>query len=91
MQTRAIITATIGNVIEFYDFLVYGLSAVPISRAFFPVPFISVPKSAGGRRPSFLGNFLMVLCTVLTLQATLFAADGVFRGETVRPSGAGDR
>ena len=36
MQRRTIIAATIGNVLEIYDFLAYAIFAVPISRAFFP-------------------------------------------------------
>lgn len=36
VQPRAIIAATIGNALEFYDFLIYGLFAVQIGRAFFP-------------------------------------------------------
>jgi len=33
---RAIVAATIGNALEFYDFLIYALFAVQIGRAFFP-------------------------------------------------------
>lgn len=33
---RAIIAATVGNALEFYDFFIYGLFAVQIGRAFFP-------------------------------------------------------
>lgn len=33
---RAIVGATIGNAIEFYDFLVYSIFAIQIGRAFFP-------------------------------------------------------
>ncbi|MEN9682525.1 MAG: hypothetical protein RLZZ427_276 [Pseudomonadota bacterium] len=33
---RAIIGATIGNAIEFYDFLVYSIFAIQIGQAFFP-------------------------------------------------------
>ena len=33
---RAIIAATIGNALEFYDFLIYALFAVQIGRTFFP-------------------------------------------------------
>lgn len=36
VRPRAIIAATIGNALEFYDFLIYGLFAVQIGRAFFP-------------------------------------------------------
>lgn len=35
-QSRAIIAATIGNALEFYDFFIYGLFAIQIGRAFFP-------------------------------------------------------
>jgi len=36
VEPRAIVAATIGNALEFYDFLIYGLFAVQIGRAFFP-------------------------------------------------------
>ncbi|SDV47190.1 MFS transporter [Chitinasiproducens palmae] len=35
-QRRTIIAATVGNVLEIYDFLAFAIFAVPISRAFFP-------------------------------------------------------
>lgn len=35
-RPRAIIAATVGNALEFYDFFIYGLFAVQIGRAFFP-------------------------------------------------------
>jgi MFS transporter, MHS family, proline/betaine transporter len=35
--TRVIIAATIGNVLEWFDFLVYGFFAVTIAEVFFPV------------------------------------------------------
>lgn len=34
---KAIVAATIGNLLEIYDFIAYGIFAVPISKAFFPV------------------------------------------------------
>ena len=33
---RAIAAATIGNALEFYDFLTYAFFAIQIGRAFFP-------------------------------------------------------
>jgi MFS family permease len=33
---RAVTAATIGNALEFYDFLTYAFFAIPIGRAFFP-------------------------------------------------------
>ena len=33
---RVIVAATIGNVLEWFDFLVYGFFAVPIAEVFFP-------------------------------------------------------
>lgn len=33
---KAIVAATIGNLLEIYDFIAYGIFAVPISKAFFP-------------------------------------------------------
>ena len=33
---RAVVAATIGNMLEWYDFIVYAAFAVPISRAYFP-------------------------------------------------------
>ncbi|WP_025097597.1 MFS transporter [Burkholderia sp. A1] len=35
-QRRTIVAATIGNVLEIYDFLAFAIFAVPISKAFFP-------------------------------------------------------
>lgn len=35
-QRRAVIAATIGNVLEIYDFIIFGIFAVAISRTFFP-------------------------------------------------------
>ncbi|MDR3518377.1 MAG: MFS transporter [Azospirillaceae bacterium] len=34
--TKAIAAATVGNLLEIYDFIAYGMFAVPISMAFFP-------------------------------------------------------
>lgn len=33
---RAVAAASIGNILEIYDFIAYGIFAVPISRTFFP-------------------------------------------------------
>lgn len=33
---RAAVAATIGNMLEWYDFTIYAAFAVPISKAFFP-------------------------------------------------------
>jgi MHS family proline/betaine transporter-like MFS transporter len=35
-QRRTVIAATIGNVLEIYDFIIFAIFAVPISKAFFP-------------------------------------------------------
>ncbi|EJN08360.1 MFS transporter [Herbaspirillum sp. YR522] len=35
-QRRAVIAATIGNVLEIYDFIIFGIFAVAISKTFFP-------------------------------------------------------
>src|SRR5215470_13592667 len=35
-RRRLIVAATIGNVFEWFDFVVYGFFAVPIAEAFFP-------------------------------------------------------
>src|SRR5260370_31523777 len=35
-MTRLIVAATIGNVFEWFDFVVYGFFAVPIAQVFFP-------------------------------------------------------
>jgi MHS family proline/betaine transporter-like MFS transporter len=35
-MTRVIVAASIGNMLEWYDFIVYAIFAVPISHAFFP-------------------------------------------------------
>jgi MHS family proline/betaine transporter-like MFS transporter len=36
MSAKAIAAATVGNLLEIYDFIAYGMFAVPISKAFFP-------------------------------------------------------
>ncbi len=36
VRPRAIVAATVGNALEFYDFFIYGLFAVQIGEAFFP-------------------------------------------------------
>lgn len=36
VQRRTVVAATIGNVLEIYDFLAFAIFAVPISKAFFP-------------------------------------------------------
>src|SRR4051812_30707352 len=33
---KAIVAATIGNALEFYDFITYGFFSIQIGRAFFP-------------------------------------------------------
>ena len=33
---RAVIAATVGNMLEWYDFTIYAAFAVPISKSFFP-------------------------------------------------------
>lgn len=35
-MTRVIVAASIGNMLEWYDFIVYAVFAIPISHAFFP-------------------------------------------------------
>lgn len=47
-QRRAILAATIGNGIEFYDFLAYAFFAIQIGKTFFPFrddPFLSLMAS----------------------------------------------
>jgi MFS family permease len=34
---RAVVAATIGNMLEWYDFVIYAAFAIPISKSFFPV------------------------------------------------------
>lgn len=34
--TKAILAATFGNLLEIYDFIVFGMFAIPISKTFFP-------------------------------------------------------
>lgn len=36
MGAKAIAAATVGNLLEIYDFIAYGMFAVPISKTFFP-------------------------------------------------------
>jgi MHS family proline/betaine transporter-like MFS transporter len=46
---RAVIAATIGNVLEWFDFVIYGFLAVTISQVFFPVgdPTVSLLVTFG--------------------------------------------
>ncbi|HMO28108.1 MFS transporter [Enterovirga sp.] len=37
IRHRAVAAATVGNILEIYDFIAYGIFAVPISHTFFPV------------------------------------------------------
>src|SRR5437899_9945287 len=39
---RVILAATIGNVLEWFDFLVYGFFAVTIAQVFFPASYPTV-------------------------------------------------
>lgn len=41
-ETRALVATTVGNLLEVYDFVAYGIFAVPISKAFFPADSESV-------------------------------------------------
>ncbi|MBU6165219.1 MAG: MFS transporter [Alphaproteobacteria bacterium] len=50
-KPRAIIAVTIGNAVEFYDFLIYSLFAIQIGAALFP------PMAAGGNLVAALGGF----------------------------------
>jgi len=36
VRRRAVVAASIGNVLEIYDFIAFGIFAVPIARTFFP-------------------------------------------------------
>jgi len=53
---RVIIAATIGNVLEWFDFLVYGFFAVTIAEVFFPVsnPTVSLLITFGTFGLSYL-------------------------------------
>src|SRR5437764_3019275 len=54
--SRVIIAATIGNVLEWFDFLVYGYFAVTIAEVFFPVhdPAVSLLVTFGAFGLSYL-------------------------------------
>src|SRR5579859_5815722 len=54
--TGVIIAATIGNVLEWFDFLVYGFFAVTIAEVFFPVgdPTVSLLVTFGAFGLSYL-------------------------------------
>ncbi|RXH38125.1 citrate:proton symporter [Bradyrhizobium nanningense] len=47
LTSRAVLGATIGNILEFYDFGTYSFFAIPIGQAFFPAsdPFASLMLS----------------------------------------------
>jgi hypothetical protein len=49
---RLIVAATIGNVLEWFDFLVYGFFAVILAEVFFPAtnPNVSLLVTFGGLR-----------------------------------------
>ena len=49
--TRVIVAASLGNALEWFDFLVYGYFAVTISKVFFPIgrtrnETLKVPRAA---------------------------------------------
>jgi len=48
-MNRLIVAATIGNVFEWFDFVVYGFFAVTIAEVFFPAgsPTVSAGSSVG--------------------------------------------
>jgi len=48
---RALIAVTIGNAIEFYDFLIYSIFAIQIGNALFP------PMAGGGNLVASLAGF----------------------------------
>ena len=54
--SRVVIAATIGNVLEWFDFLVYGYFAVTIAEVFFPTgnPTVSLLDHIRRVRPSYL-------------------------------------
>src|SRR3954452_10164079 len=54
--SRVIIAATIGNVLEWFDFLVYGYFAVTIAEVFFPAtnPVVSLLVTFGAFGLSYL-------------------------------------
>ena len=55
-RARDVLAATIGNALEFYDFLVYALFAIQIGHAFFPAgsAYISLMLSLGTFGAGFL-------------------------------------
>lgn len=55
-RARDIIAATIGNALEFYDFLIYALFAIQIGHAFFPAAsaYVSLMFSLGTLGAGFL-------------------------------------
>ena len=54
---KLIVAATIGNVLEWFDFLVYGFFAVTIAEVFFPAgnPTVSLLVTFGGVWPVLPG------------------------------------
>lgn len=57
-RPRAIVAATVGNALEFYDFFIYGLFAVQIGHAFFPATnaYVSLMLSLGTFGVGFLSR-----------------------------------
>ena len=53
---RAIFAATIGNMLEFYDFITYAFFAIQIGHAFFPVAQLRSLASCCRWRPSAPGS-----------------------------------
>src|SRR3569833_3576693 len=55
---RVIVAATIGNVLEWFDFLVYGFFAVTIAEVFFPAsnPTVSLLITFGAFALSYLAR-----------------------------------
>ena len=60
---RAIVAATVGNALEFYDFMIFGFFAIQIGDAFFPskddfvrlMSSLATSASASSRAPSVRG------------------------------------
>ena len=69
---RVVIAATIGNVLEWFDFVVYGFLAVTIAQVFFPTgdPTVSLLVTFGAFGLAYLVRPLGAIFVVRILTST---------------------
>lgn len=71
-QWRMIILASLGGALEFYDFVVYGIFAQFIGRAFFPMddPIVGLMLSFAVFAVGYLSRPVAVSCSAISATGT---------------------